>query len=73
MNESENEKFVDHPAPSIGLMTLFIGLICVLIGAFVPALAEIPRDELGGEAAFIGFCCVMVFSIGVLSFYLWPL
>ena len=35
MTEPTDQKFVDHPAPSIGLITLVISLICVLMGAFI--------------------------------------
>ncbi|MDP6525246.1 MAG: hypothetical protein QGH15_13585 [Kiritimatiellia bacterium] len=72
MTDSINQRFVDHPAPSIGLVSLFLGLICLLLVAFIPAAIELPKEEVG-DAAVVGFFAIMVFSIGILCFYLWPL
>ena len=35
MKEPADRKFVDHPAPSVGLFTVFLGGICGLI-AVIP-------------------------------------
>lgn len=72
MNESADKKFVDHPAPSVGLFSLFIGLIAVLVAAFPAALADMPKEEIP-TAIVAGVFSVIGFSIAVMCFYLWPL
>ena len=72
MNEAPDQKYVDHPAPSIGLFTLFVGIICFMIAAIPIAISDIPKEELGSSAA-IGVYAILGFSIAILSFYLWPL
>jgi hypothetical protein len=72
MSESSDQRFVDHPAPSIGLFTLFVGIICLLIAAIPNAISDIPKEELGSPAA-IGVYTILGLSIVILSFYMWPL
>ena len=72
MTESTGQKFVDHPAPSIGLFSLFLGLLCVLVAAIPLVVDDLPREELGASGAN-GVFLVLGISIAVLVFYLWPL
>lgn len=72
MAEPENQKYVDHPAPSIGLFSLFIGIIVVLVVAFPAAFADTTKEKVPGAIAS-GIFSVLGLSIAVLCFYLWPL
>lgn len=72
MNEATDHKYVDHPAPSIGLFSLFLGIISLLIVALPLAISDIPKEELGSYAA-VGVYAIFGVSIAVLIFYLWPL
>ncbi|MCU0857737.1 MAG: hypothetical protein MUC65_04965 [Pontiellaceae bacterium] len=72
MSEPIEKRFVDHPAPSIGLFSLFLGIICFLIAVIPLAIDDVPREELGSAAA-ISIYAVFGLSIAVLAFYLWPL
>lgn len=71
MKESIEQKFVDHPAPSAGLMSLFIATICVLV-AGIPCVLAIPTKDMS-PAGIIVLQSVLAFSIGSLCFYIWPL
>ncbi|MFA6356240.1 MAG: hypothetical protein WCY23_03930 [Candidatus Omnitrophota bacterium] len=68
MSDLADHKFVDHPAPSIGLFTLLMGIICLLIGI----IAYIPKDEPNSPVA-ISIYSIFAFVIVVYVFYLWPL
>jgi hypothetical protein len=71
MTES-TERYIDHPAPSIGLVLLFFGIIGFLIAAIPLAIADIPKQELCSSVA-ISVYAILGFSIAFLSFYFWPL
>lgn len=71
MTESADQKFVDHPAPSIGLITLLIVGFCALLPA-VLSLSEIPGEEIP-SACLAALYAVLVLSLGILGFYFWPL
>src|SRR5437762_10660882 len=66
MPDSTNQKYVDHPAPSPFLMTLFL----VALGA---VLVVIPTalDAAGGEKIFVA--AALGLTVAVLCFYFWPL
>ena len=72
MSESNNQSFVDHPAPSIGLFSIFLLGICGLIGSFPFVAGDLPPGETGRNVA-IGVYAIIGISIAILSFYLWPL
>ena len=71
MNLETDRRFVDHPAPSIGLFSLFLGLICLLVAA-LPELSELPQGKLT-EPAVIGSYVIFAFMLGIMCFYLWRL
>ena len=62
---------MDHPAPSIGLFSLFLVIICFLIAVIPYVIADVPK-ELGASVA-VGVYVIIGFSIIVFIFYLWPL
>ncbi len=72
MTEETKQKFIDHPAPSIGLFTLLVVIICFLITVIPMAISDMPKEELGSPSA-IGIYAVLGFAIAILCFYLWPL
>jgi hypothetical protein len=71
MNSTADQRFVDHPAPSVGLVSIFLGCIGLLVVA-IPNLSEIPKGELTAPDV-IGLYGILAFSIGILCFYMWPL
>jgi len=71
MSHGLERKYVDHPAPSVGLMAiLMVAVVAVLAG--IPAIL---RSSSPGEfSAIPGLVWASIaLAVGVLGFYLWPL
>ncbi|MFH1108975.1 MAG: hypothetical protein V1790_07260, partial [Planctomycetota bacterium] len=66
------DRYIDHPAPSVGLMTLLIVGLCGLIAGLPCAVADLPADDV---PAFLQplVTAVIVLGLGVIFFYFWPL
>jgi hypothetical protein len=71
MSGPQNRKYVDHPAPSIGLMAIHIVAYCGLIAA-IPALLHAPSSGEPTPSLLVGRAVILL-SLAVLSFYFWPL
>ena len=71
MADRSDRKFVDHPAPSIGLMTILF----VALGAVIAAVPTV-FQALSGEEPFLfalaGRAATLLVA-AVLCFYFWPL
>lgn len=72
MNAESNQRFVDHPAPSIGLFSLLLGIICFLIAAIPLVDADISKEGVGSSAA-TGIYTLLGFCVAIMAFYFWPL
>lgn len=71
MNESLDKKFADHPAPSIGLMTLMIFATSSFALA-IPLVLRIPPDEV--PPWFVPtIAAVAILCVAILCFSFWPL
>ncbi len=71
MSDRPDRRYVDHPAPSVGLMGILLLASCALIAAIAPLLHVPAREEpslfpLAGRA-------VILLILAILCFYLWPL
>jgi hypothetical protein len=71
MPDRPSQKYVDHPAPSIGLMVLLTVAIGVLI-ATIPAMLEAPSPG-ASPHSLRAMWAVIAFSVAILCFYFWPL
>ena len=71
MNETNDRRFVDHPAPSVGLFTMMLASICMVV-AVVPVLSTIPREAMTAPDAVVLYV-ILALSLAVMCFYLWPL
>jgi len=54
---------VDHPAPSVSIIMLFLITLAVMLVALVPSVREAPP----------GLWAVILLPFGILCFYFWPL
>lgn len=61
------QKYVDHPAPSVGLMAL----LSFVLGALIVSIPVALDPSYGG--ASLWFWVVIVLPVGILCFYFWPL
>ena len=66
MSNQSDRKYVDHPAPSVGLMAILL----LVLGALLVALPSLLSDA---EGASLPFWALIVLTLGVLCFYFWPL
>lgn len=67
MSDGTNRKYVDHPAPSIGLMTILLITVFALVAA-IPAMLDMPSPDVHWT-----MWAVILFSLATLCFYFWPL
>ncbi len=67
MSDRAIQKYVDHPAPSIALVTILLLAACGLVAA-IPAMLTTPSPEVP-RAAWV----VIAFSLAILCFYFWPI
>ena len=71
MSELTDERFVDHPAPSIGLVTLLTVCTMAIVVA-LPPLFVTPAEEV--PPFFVpAITAIIVLSLGVMCFYFWPI
>lgn len=71
MSDRQDRRYVDHPAPSVGLMAIHLLAFCALIAA-VPALLHVPSCEEPSLFLLAGRAVILL-SLAFLCFYLWPL
>jgi hypothetical protein len=71
MDKSVNKRFVDHPAPSVGLMTL---MICATIGFIVaiPFVLKIPPGEVPSWSIPV-IIVILILFVSILCFSFWLL
>ncbi|VGO16831.1 hypothetical protein PDESU_05423 [Pontiella desulfatans] len=72
MTETAQQKFVDHPAPSTGLFSIFLFSIAALLASLPLVAADLPPDEIGRNISIGAFATIGI-SIAILCFYFWPL
>jgi len=71
MNESVDKKFVDHPAPSIGLMTLMI-FVTMSFAVAIPFVLRLPPGEV--PSWFVPtIATVLILFVTILCFSFWLL
>ncbi len=71
MNESVDKKFVDHPAPSIGLMTLMI-FVTMSFAVAIPFVFRLPPGEV--PSWFVPtITTVLILFVAILCFSFWRL
>jgi len=71
MSNQTNQKYVDHPAPSVGLITIYLLAISGMIVA-MPALFEIPSAEV--PPCFLPTVWfILILGLTILCFYSWPI
>jgi hypothetical protein len=71
MNEDMQQRFVDHPAPSVGLFSLMLGSIGLVLFALI-MVAAAPKGELP-TGGVIGVYSILGASLAMMCFYVWPL
>ncbi len=71
MSDNPDRKYVDHPAPSVALMAIHLLALCALIAA-LPAILQVPSREEPSHFLLLGRAVILL-SLAILCFYLWPL
>jgi hypothetical protein len=64
-------RFVDHPAPGVGLMSLLIFTLCTVLGV-IPVLLDLSPDEQLPGFFLPLVLGVMIGSAAIVGFYFWP-
>jgi hypothetical protein len=67
MSDRASRKYVDHPAPSVGLMTLHLLAIFITVTVMAETLNTAPS-----EVPAIGWAAIIL-AVAILCFYFWPL
>ena len=63
-------KYVDHPAPGIGLMVIFSLIIVFLIPATLQVLQDSARS--GHPPSGVAGAAMLLITLAILCFYFWP-
>ncbi|MBN1270535.1 MAG: hypothetical protein JXB04_13175 [Kiritimatiellae bacterium] len=66
------DRYIDHPAPGVGLMTLLMIGLCGMIVAMPVIFADLPADEVPAYVRIL-IAAVVLFGLAVIAFYFWPL
>jgi uncharacterized protein with PQ loop repeat len=65
--QTGSTKYVDHPAPSIPTVMFFLAGIVLLV-AFFPTVLKTSGEQLGSF-----YIAMLLLTLAILSFYLWPI
>ena len=71
MSDRPDRKYVDHPAPGMGLMAIHLLSVCALIAA-IPAILDVPSRE-EPWLPFLTVRAGILLILAILCFFLWPL
>jgi len=66
-----NRKYVDHPAPSVGIMIMLLVGVLALVAA-IPGIFQVPLRE-DPPLFFLAGRAGILLILAILCFYFWPL